>query len=168
VGNGQIGPPTAAGLGGTPAEDLNASKTPGFKSLDLRLHRGFRIGDKRMRFTVDMRNPLHIVNTNSVYLETGEVTNSLERDQFLFSLMGDATLDGDANVDDFNIKTENTDNAVNKYMLLQAEARFGNGDGMFTVEEQRAVYLSYYNLLNNFRSLRPQDRSLRLGLEFVF
>jgi hypothetical protein len=168
LGNGQTGPPTAAGLGGTPAEDLNASRTPPFKSLDLRIHRGFRVGDKRLRAFADIRNPLHFANTTRVWLETGEITNALDREQSLFALMSDATLDGDALVDDFDIMAESTENALNKYMLLQAEARFGNGDGFFTVDEQRANFLSYYNLTNNVRSFRNHDRSLRLGIEFVF
>ena len=168
VGSGQTGPPTAAGLGGTPAEDLNASRTPPFKSLDLRFHRGFRVGDKRLRAFADLRNPLHFANTTRVWLETGEISNALDRDQSLFALMSDATLDGDALVDDFNIMTESPENELNKYMLMQAEARFGNGDGIFTIDEQRATFLSYYNLTNNVRSFRNHDRSLRLGIEFVF
>jgi len=168
AGNGQTGPPTLAGLGGIPAEDLNASRTPSFKSLDLRLHRGFRVGDNRMRLFADIRNPLHIANTHTVWLETGETTNAVHRDQSIDGLLRDATLDGDANIDDFNINTESPDNALNKYMLRQAEARWGNGDGIFTVDEQRAAFGAYYALFNGPRFFRDADRLLRLGLEFVF
>jgi hypothetical protein len=167
-GDGQTGPPTLVGLGGTPAEDLNASRTPGFRSFDIRLARGFRVGDNRLRLTADMRNPLHIFNTTSVWLETGEITNTIHREKGIDALLRDATLDGDANIDDFDIMRESQDNALNKYMLMQAEARFGNGDGMFTVAEQLAAFGSFYDLGNNPLGFRSGDRSLRLGLEFIF
>ncbi len=168
TGNGQTGPPTFAGLGGTPAEDLNASRTPGFKSLDLRIHRGFRVGDNRLRVFADIRNPLHIANTTSLWLETGEITNAVHREVSIDGLLRDATLDGDANIDAFNILGESPDNALNRYMLLEAERRFGNGDGIFTVAEQRAAFGSFYDLFNNSLFFRNADRSLRFGVEFVF
>ncbi|MCI0433824.1 MAG: carboxypeptidase regulatory-like domain-containing protein [Gemmatimonadetes bacterium] len=168
AGNGQTGPPTFAGLGGIPDEDLNASRTPGVKMFDLRLTRGFRVGDNRLRAFADLRNPFHIVNTFSVWLETGEVTNAVHRQNDLDALLRDATLDGDANIDGFDIVRESPDNALNRYMLLQAEARFGDGDGIFTVAEQRAAFGAWYDLFNSPLGFRNGDRSLRLGLEFVF
>jgi hypothetical protein len=167
-GDGQTGPPTLAGLGGTPAEDLNASRTPGFRSFDIRLARGFRIGDNRMRVTADWRNPFHIFNTTSVWLETGEITNRVHREEDIDALLRDATLDGDANIDDFNIMTESPDNILNKYMLMKAEARWGNGDGIFTVAEQQTAFGAFYDLGNNPLGFRSGNRSLRLGLEFIF
>jgi len=170
TGNGQLGPPTNAGLGGIPAEDLNASRTPGFKSFDLRIHRGFRVGDNRLRVFADFRNPFHIANTTRLYLETGEPVNAIHREKSLDGLLRDATLDGDPNIDDFDIMSESPDNALNKYMLMQAEARFGNGDGLFTVAEQRSAFSADYNLFNGALAdnLRTANRSLRFGLEFVF
>lgn len=168
-GDGQVGPPTAAGLGGIPAEQLNASRTPSTMNIDMRFVRGFRVGDNRMRLTADFRNPFHIANTGAVWLETGTITNTVHREEAIDALLRDATLDGDANIDDFRIMTESTDNVLNKYMLLQAEARFGNGDGIFTVEEQKAAFTaSYLWGGNNPLRFRRADRSLRLGLEFIF
>jgi hypothetical protein len=170
AGSGQTGPPTLAGLVGVPAEDLNASRTPPFKALDLRVHRGFRIGANRMRVFADVRNPLHLANTTSVWLETGEVSNLLHRTNSLDGTLRDANLDGDPNIDDFDIMRESPDNALNKYMMVQAEKRFGNGDGIFTVDEQRAAFGADYDLDNSAlgQGLRTANRSLRFGLEFVF
>jgi hypothetical protein len=167
-GDGQTGPPTLAGLGGTPAEDLNASRTPGFTSFDIRLARGFRIGDNRLRLTADWRNPLHIFNTSNIWLETGEITNAVHREEAIDEMLRDATLDGDANIDDFDIMLESPDNDLNKYMLMLAEARFGDGDGVFTVAEQTAIFGAAYELGNSPLFFRNGDRSLRLGLEFIF
>src|SRR5690606_32617413 len=165
-GNGQTGPPTAAGLSGVPAEDLNASRTPMEKRFDLRLTKGFSVGTNQLRVFADWRNPLGLANTNSVFLETGTITNAVHRSQSIDALLRDATLDGDTNIDDFNIELESSDLDINKYMLKQAEARFGNGDGMFTVEEQQAAFGSYYDLFNGSWQFREKNRLLRLGLEF--
>lgn len=167
-GVGQRGPPTAAGLGAIPAEQLNASRSPSQLFFDMRLVRGFRVGDNRLRLTADFRNPFHIANTNRVYLETGEITNALHREKQLDALLRDATLDGDGNIDDFRIMTESSDNELNKYMLLKAEERFGNGDGLFTVAEQKAAFGANYDLNNSPLRNRNANRSLRLGLEFIF
>jgi hypothetical protein len=167
-GNGQVGPPTAAGLSGVPAEDLNASRTPVEKRFDLRLTKGVQVGSNQLRVFADWRNPLGLANTEDVFLETGTTTNAVHRDQNLDALLRDATLDGDTNIDDFNIMLESNDLAVNKYMLMQAERRFGDGDGLFTVAEQRAAFGANYDLFNGTYLRRENNRQLRLGLEFVF
>jgi hypothetical protein len=167
-GNGQVGPPTAAGLSGVPAEDLNASRTPMEKRFDLRLTKGVQVGSNQLRVFADWRNPLGLANTEDVFLETGTTTNAVHRDQNLDALLRDATLDGDTNIDDFNIMLESNDLAVNKYMLMQAERRFGDGDGLFTVAEQRAAFGANYDLFNGTYLRRENNRQLRLGLEFVF
>ncbi|HEX6694105.1 MAG TPA: TonB-dependent receptor [Longimicrobiales bacterium] len=167
-GNGQTGPPTAAGQEGTLAESLNASRTPMEKRFDLRLTKGFTVMGKSLRGFVDARNPFNIANTNAVWLETGQITNNLRRETVLKDAMADANLDGDILVDDFNILTENTENAVNKYMLLQAESRFGNGDGIFTVAEQRALYGESFDRGSGPQAFRNSPQLLRLGLEINF
>jgi len=103
-----------------------------------------------------------------VWLETGQTTNALVREQYIDGLQRDATLDGDANIDDFRIMTESPDNELNKYMLAQTEKRFGNGDGVFTVAEQAAAFGAIYDLNNSPLGFRNANRSLRLGLEFIF
>jgi len=168
-GAGQTGPPTQAGLSGIPVEALNSSKTPWSKEFDLRVAKGFRLtGDTRARLFVDLRNPLGLENTNSIWLETGTVTNDIHRRNWIDSHLRDATLDGDPNVDDFVIMTESTDNPLNKYMLLQAEKRFGNGDGVFTVEEQTAAFNAAYQFSNGSWIFREKNRYMRLGFEIEF
>jgi hypothetical protein len=103
-----------------------------------------------------------------VWLETGEITNQVHREENIDALLRDATLDGDANIDDFNIMTESPDNILNKYMLMKAEARWGNGDGIFTVAERQTAFGAFYDLGNNPLGFRSGNRSLRLGLEFIF
>ncbi|MGH7555201.1 MAG: TonB-dependent receptor domain-containing protein, partial [Longimicrobiales bacterium] len=148
AGNGQQGPPTDARLSGIPAEDLNASRTPLEKRFDLRFTKGMQVGRNQMRLFADWRNPLNLVNTTTIWLETGTVRNALHREKDIDAHLRDATLDNDPDIDDFNIRLESPDNVVNRYLLSQAEARFGNGDGIFTVDEQRAAFGSWYDLFN--------------------
>ncbi len=168
AGNGQIGPPTDAGLGGIPAEDLNASRTPLEKRFDLRLTKGMQVGRNQVRLFADWRNPLNLVNTTEVWLETGTIRNEVHLTNSLDAHLRDQTLDGDTEIDDFNINFESPDIPLNRYLLLQAERRFGNADGLFTVAEQRAAFGASYELFNGPQRFRESNQFLRLGFEFIF
>jgi len=178
AGGGQVGPPTFAGLSAEIAEDVNASRTPWAKSLDLRVHKGFQLAGLRMRAFADWRNPLDLENVSQVYLETGTTRNDLYRENFLSNFLIDSRLDGSTDVADFYVgdclttramcDVPSTEPIVNAYSLQVAEERWGDGDGLFTVEEQREAFGAYFDLFNGEQWLRRSDQSLRLGLEVVF
>jgi hypothetical protein len=168
VGNGQSGPPTVAGLGGTAAEDLNASRGPGLLSFDTRITKGFNVMGLASRAFVDFRNPFNIATTNRVFMETGELTNQIWYDRQIATVL--STQSGLGTITDQVIADWTAENAVNRYMLAQAEARFGNGDGVFTVDEMTNAWGTYFNYATNnapFR-MRTSNQSLRLGMEFTF
>jgi hypothetical protein len=168
VGDGQTGPPTVAGQGGTPAEDLNASRGPGILTFDTRITKGFRVFGFGARAFADMRNPFNIANTNRIFMETGELTNNVWYERQIQALLLNQTGTGD--VRDMDIATWPAENAVNRHMLRRAEERFGNGDGIFTVEEMTNAWGSYFNYATNSAPwrMRTSNQSLRLGLEFTF
>ena len=166
--NGQVGPPTLNVGQATLVEALGSSQMPWEKHFDLRLHKGFGLMGTRMRVFADWRNPLDIENTNQIFLETGTARNDLHREAILADILADPNNDGDATVDDFNIATEGSGNALNQYSMMQAEERFGDGDGIFTVEEQREAYGAFYDLFNGPQFFIESDQSLRLGVEVVF
>lgn len=166
--NGQTGPPTRAGLGGIPAEELNNSTTPWEKRFDLQITKGFQIGNTRVRAFADWRNPLNLTNMTTVFLETGTEFNDAWREKQVQQQMADALLDGDSDVDGFDIAQESPENALNKYSLMQAEARFGNGDGFFAVDEQEAAFGSFYELFWGPQNFRSSNQNLRLGFEVQF
>lgn len=169
-GNGQTGPPTFAGLSGTIAEPLGSSQMAWERRLDLRVHKGFQLAGTRMRVFADWRNPLAISNTNRIFLETGTGRNDAFRTSVIDQSLGDQNMDNDADIDDFNIRTEfpSDGNILNQYSLLQAEQRFGNGDGIYTVEEQERAFGAFYDLFNGEQYFVESDQSLRLGVEVVF
>lgn len=164
--NGQTGPPTRAGLGGELAEGLNSSRTPWFRSFDLRIDRGFALGDNRIRAFADLRNPLNFENTNEVWMETGGVTHEGYREEYIDTRVRDITPGTQA--EDVAIMLEDDYNEVNKHLLMRAEERFGNGDGVFTVEEQRNAVGSQYQVFNGPQAFRNSDQRLRFGVEFIF
>ena len=49
--------------------------------------------------------------------------------------------------------------------LKRAEARFGNGDGVYTLAEQTNALNSYYNLFNGPYTFNDLGRQARLGFE---
>jgi hypothetical protein len=168
VGDGQTGPPTVAGQGGTPAEDLNASRGPGLVTFDTRITKGFRVFGFGARAFADLRNPFNIANTNSIFMETGELTNDIWYDRQIQALLLNQTGTGD--VRDMQIDAWYAENDVNRHMLRRAEERFGNGDGVFTVSEMTNAWGTYFNYATGGSPwrMRTSEQSLRLGLEFTF
>ena len=64
--------------------------------------------------------------------------NDLRFENFAAGYLNDQFLDGTdrgLHGKDLNI-SKSTETPVNRYALLQAEKRFGNGDGIYTVDEQ--------------------------------
>jgi len=58
--------------------------------------------------------------------------------------------------------------APNCVYLIRAEQRFGNGDGVYTLAEQRRASEANYYSGNSDASFTASPRRLRLGLELNF
>jgi hypothetical protein len=166
------GPPSGAGLSGLLDSEINGLSTDWVTSFDVRFTKGFQLGrNLNLQAFVDWRNPLNLTNSTSVFLETASSVNELARERYLQGALTDSRLDGDTDIDSFDIARETPapDNAFNAFMLLRAEERFGNGDGIFTVEEQNRAFGQRWedNFGQNVRFERS-DQSLRLGLRLAF
>src|SRR5690606_5595518 len=98
----------------------------------------------------------------------GRTRNELHKSESLRASLTSGNLDGNIDIKDFNIMTQNTENAVNKYSLLQAERLFGNGDGIFTVAEQQNLFGTQYERSNGPAEFRTSHQNLRFGLELNF
>lgn len=166
-GGGQVGPPSLSGI---PAGGVNDSSTPWTVEFDIRLAKAFQVGNGvGLQVFVDWRNPFDIENNPFVFLETGSEVNELFRTATLATTLRDSQLDGDANVDDFDIRSESPENPFNVFMLLRAEQRFGNGDGIFTVAEQETAFGQIFE--NNFGAnslFKTSDQLMRLGFRIAF
>jgi len=169
TGRGQIGPPSFGGLEGRPQSSISNLETGWTTSFDLRLTKGFQLGKGwNLQAFVDWRNPFDIAGNTFVFLETGNTVNNAFREQQLLTALSDTRLDGDNLIRDFDIAVESPETDFNKYSLMRAEERWGNGDGVFTVEEQENAFgQDYESAYGQNVRFETSDQLLRLGLRIA-
>ena len=174
-GDGQTVPHLSFGLGGRAAENLNASILPWTRNVDVRVNKAFRVG--RLDWTVyaDIRNIFDFKNIEGVYAETGDVTNSLLKNKTLSpevqNLKSQAGLAGALNADgsvDLTLGCGSWAARADCESLKRVEARFGNGDGIYTPEEQTRAFDTYYNTFFGPQRFAGQPRHVRVGFELNF
>jgi len=176
-------------------EPLQASETPWEKYLDLRVTKGFRFGPTDWTAYADVRNLFNFTNKTVVFAETGDVVNERYLEVgFLQPQL--STMQNDAEASGAWVTIQKTDadgsnprsigaidissiastcpnwagggGMVSCVMLQRTEQRFGNGDGIYDVEEQTAAVTAYYNLNNAPETFYSSGRLIRLGLQFQF
>jgi hypothetical protein len=176
AGDGQSAPFVAFGLGGRAGEPLNASVLPWTSNIDLRVNKGFRFGRLDVTAYADFRNLLNLDNTVGVFAETGDVVNAKHRnDTFInpelqglaneAALAGALAADGTINLIQ-NCQTWNT--PVNCEALRRVEARFGDGNGLYSLAEQNTALNAAYDSFNGPWRFKGAPRHIRLGFELNF
>ncbi len=178
-GSGQLAPFVQYGLTGTGIEPINSSTMPWNKFLDVRVNKGLRLGRIDWTFFADVRNPLNFRNVTSLFAETGDVTNPKNRQ--LQVANETAQLDNEASANgallsngDVDLKTipcsswSGDAGPVNCVMLQRTEARFGNGDGIYSVAEQQRALNAWYNSFNGEQLMLGASRQIRVGAELSF
>jgi len=169
---------TNFGLSATQSGDINSQTLPWTKYLDLRVNKGLRLGKMDVTAFADIRNLMNWKNITSLFAETNDVTNSVFQAAVLSPELSnnhnDAATNGSLRSDGAlvlnNCASWSGDaGPVNCVMLQRAEARFGNGDGVFTLAEQTAALNAYYDRFQG-GAYRFNDapRSVRLGVELSF
>ncbi len=165
--------------------DFNASRLPAYKMVDLRVTKGFNLGGLDLTAYADARNVLNIKNIGGVFAQTGSIQNERYRerlwvtDSSSFAQNGLAngvynTFTGDISLPNSDAGCASWRTAGNNpspptcYFFRKGEQRFGNGDGIYTLQEQRVA--SDLNRLGTFHISRfaGGGRLLRLGLEMNF
>jgi hypothetical protein len=167
--------------------DINGARLPAFKQLDLRLTKSFGPGQHLTAY-LDARNLLNFANVLAVFTTTGETSNISEQELNWLAdsldlaseaaasnaLRGDGSIDvgeGQANpAAGCGAWTDQggTPAAPNCVYLIRAEERFGNGDHLFDVTEQRRASDALYRAIRGRQELTGPGRRVRLGLEFNF
>jgi hypothetical protein len=164
-GSGVISPPTSY------FNALGPAKLPWTKTLDLKVSRVLPIGSRRATLFVDARNLLNTRNLIALFAETGRDTNSIFR-----SLVLDperATLANEApaaaHLPDGSIDLAMPCTAWQRDIacvsLRRVEARFGNGDGLFSPAEQNSAFGAAYDAFYGPSRFHGPGRTLRVGLE---
>lgn len=175
---------TSGGVCNTLGGDFNASRRPAFKNVDLRVTKGFSFGGLDLTAYADARNVFNIENVLNVFSQTGNTENQRLRenlwrtDSTTFALNGAAngillangSLDlpkSDAECGAWRTTGSNP-SPPTCYFYRKGEQRHGNGDGVYTLEEQRRA--SDLARLGTFHISRwaGAPRRVRLGMEVNF
>jgi outer membrane receptor protein involved in Fe transport len=176
VGGGAAAPGTNFGLTAASSSDVNSGFTPWTKYVDLRLNKRLRLGRFEVTAFADVRNLFNWKNIVGLFAETNDVTNGVfahntvagEYVTLAFEAANNGALLGDGSVSLSSCGTWKGDGSVNCVELQRTEARFGNGDGVYTVAEQTNALNAYYNLFHGPYNFNDLPRSIRLGFELSF
>jgi len=128
----------------------------------------------------DIRNLLNFRNVVNLFAETGDVRNDLNREKTigspekvsgeyaaLWNEAGNAgALAADKSVDLTSCTAWSSQ--LSCVSLRRAEARFGNGDGTFTLAEQQRTFNTFYDSFFGAWRFYAPARQVRIGFEFKF
>ncbi len=167
--------PAFTGVGGIA---LTYERLPARKVLDLRFSKALGDTPYAPRFFIDARNLLNFRNVIRAVRDSAN--GRVAREQFIQNGVGsvrdeaivNSAYDAATGAVDLStpgicsawITTQHDGGAPNCVALLRAEARYGNGDGIYTAEEQRtavgaALDATYLTRLNG------TPRRVRIGIE---
>jgi hypothetical protein len=167
------------GLACQTSEPINSSTLPWFENVDLRLTKGIRVRHMDWTLFAEAKNLFNFQNIVDVFLETGTTTYADYEAKFLDEqtglLQGEAKnsggilgADGSINFNQLGGCNNWTNGPVDCVLLERAEARYGNGDGIFTPTEYKAAFTGWYNLQNAQSRFYGTGRRLRLGAQLSF
>jgi outer membrane receptor for ferrienterochelin and colicin len=169
-------------------EGINTQRLPAFKELNAKFTKSFGLGGLDLTGYLDVRNLLNFRNVLQVFAVNGDVRNDAERAAHLQADLDDLASERDLNnavgpdgamdlrfsgssrSDGCNawVSTKQSPAAANCIYLIRAEERFGNGDQIFTIEEQSNAINSLYDAGRGEQTQTAPGRRARLGIEVNF
>jgi hypothetical protein len=170
-------------------EGINTQRLPPFNELNARLTKTFGLAGVEVTGYLDVRNVLNFKNVLEVFAANGSLRNNVERAENLRADLADLFYEGSINgavgadsalVLDFPHERCETwlsnrafeagflPAAANCMYLIRAEQRFGDGDGVFTVEEQSRAIDALYDVVRGVHAHTAPGRRARVGVEIAF
>jgi hypothetical protein len=165
-------------------EGINTQRLPAFKELNTRLTKSFGLGGLDLTGYLDVRNLLNFRNVLQVFAVNGDIQNDQERADNLNADLDDLAVERDVNSavgpdgamvlptahEDCGgwVSSKNSPAAANCLYLIRAEQRYGNGDHVFTVEEQTDAVNALYDVVRGEHQQLGIGRRARLGFEINF
>ncbi len=164
------------------------SRTPMVSTLDLRLAKAISLRGTTLSFFLDARNVLGAENVLRVFSATGETSNPLAADQvwrgdsadYRTEAVANGALSPDQGIDlTFGgapdpfaacggwVATSGDAAGPNCAYLVGAERRFGDGDGIFTIEEQRRASDALYRTVYGRPQFLGPGRRVRVGVSLA-
>jgi hypothetical protein len=178
AGGGSTAPREGLGISATTIEPQNSSRMPWQKFLDVRLNKAVKVGRTDWTLFVDARNVLNFKNVVRLFAETGDVVNaaflkrviSPEQANLANEAAANNALLMDGSVDLHNCATWTASEAgpVDCVMLQRVEARFGDGNLIYSPAEQTRAFTAPYSLFDGVQAMYGQGRNIRLGAELNF
>lgn len=168
---------------------FNGARLPALKLLDLKLTRGFALGSAELTAFIDMRNLLNTTNLIQVFSSSGTTKSATERRRFVekdtVQWAGEARQNGvylpNGSIDlSFGgaqdprtgcgvwVEGVGTPNPANCVYLILTEERFGDGDHIFTPQEQARTSGALYDVIRGQQYFTGPGRRVRLGVEVRF
>jgi outer membrane receptor for ferrienterochelin and colicin len=165
-------------------EGINTQRLPAFKEVNARFTKGFGLGGLDLTGYLDVRNLLNFRNVIQVFAVNGDVQNETERADNLGADLNDLAIERDANnavgADGALVlptaheqcagwvSSKNLPAASNCMYLIRAEQRYGDGDHVFTVEEQTNAINALYDVVRGEHQMLGVGRRARIGFEINF
>ena len=177
---------------GGPRAGINAERLPSFRSLDMRFTKGIGLGGTNLTAYLDARNVLNFKNLVDVFVNNGDVVSTVPMENaatnYRASIAQLGTPSGAYNGEtgDLDLRFGGTGprteacagfvqdaaptaaSIANCVYLIRTEQRYGNGDGLFTADEQNAASNAYYNTANGPETFYGPGRRMRVGFEINF
>jgi len=163
--------------------DVNGSRLPTFREANLRVTKGFRFGGVDLTGYIDVRNLFNFTNTTQVFAENNSIQNTTELDETwsgdssqyaleakasgAYATNGDMVLPNTGGCGNW-VTQDGQAAAPNCIYLIRAEERFGNGDGVFSLSEQKRASEALYYAGRSEANFTAAPRRIRLGLELNF
>jgi len=178
AGAGNLAPRQGFGIVGTQVEPINSSHMPWQKLVDVKVNKGFRVGRLDVTAFADARNVFNFKNVTTLFAETGDVVNALNRQNALSPEFANLAIEANANgklLAGGSIDLRSGCNTwaapagpVNCVMLRRTEARFGDGNGVYTLAEQTRALNAFYDLFSGVQNFYGAPRHIRVGVELNF
>jgi hypothetical protein len=165
----------------------NSARLPASKQFDLRLTKGFGLGHVGVTAYLDVRNLFDFTNVLRVFPVTGTIVNPADHQShwaadstsFAEDARASEMYGGDGAIDlRFDglvasgcgvwVTASGRAAAPDCVYLIRAEERYGNGDHVFTLVEQRRASDAFYAVARGPYNLTGDPRRLRLGIEVTF
>lgn len=156
---------------------LQHAQTPATKRVDVRLRRTVSFGSSHWSFFAEARNLFAWQNVLRLFTETGSVTNANFRAQLLddeFVFLGSEASNNGALAANGDIMlpancatwiASPSGGETNCIALKRVEARFGNGDAVYTLAERTTALDAFYKTFFGPQTLYGSGRTVRLGVE---
>jgi outer membrane receptor protein involved in Fe transport len=164
-----------ANLGVTGAEladdEVSTARMPWQTFFDLKIQKGMKLMGWNAQLFVDARNILDLKNQIGIFQTTNDVIDEevyRTRVESHRQTLGGGNMQESVDLRSLSAAGAGVRNEVDLYLLQQAEGRFGNGDQLFTAEEQQRAFRAAEIFLTGPQDLFGPGRRLRLGFELAF